>query len=73
MAKDDLIVMTKQEFAQATTTMIWGYVNMVLKSKLAGTTQSLCDITMESLEEPVDGEAPFYKQMAIDYLKIANE
>lgn len=31
MAKDDLIIMTKQEFAQATTTMIWGYVNMVLE------------------------------------------
>lgn len=73
MAKDDLIVMTKQEFAQATTTMIWGYVNMVLKQPLAGTTKSLCETTLESLEEPVDGEAPFHKQMAIDYLKIANE
>ena len=31
MAKDDLIIMTKQEFAQATTTMIWGYVEIVLK------------------------------------------
>lgn len=73
MAKDDLIVMTKQEFAQATTTMIWGYVNMVLKSKLAGTTESLCEITMESLDEPIEGEFPFHKQMAVDYLKIANE
>ena len=73
MAKDDLIVMTKLEFAQATTTMIWGYVNMVLGKQLAGTTKSLCETTMESLDEPVDGEAPFHKQMAIDYLKIANE
>lgn len=73
MAKDDLIVMTKQEFAQATTTMIWGYVRMVLGKQLAGTTKSLYETTMESLDEPVDGEAPFYKQMAIDYLKIANE
>lgn len=73
MAKDDLIIMTKQEFAQATTTMIWGYVEIVLKQKLAGSTKSLCETTLESLEEPVDGEAPFHKQMAIDYLKIANE
>jgi hypothetical protein len=73
MAKDDLIIMTKQEFAQATTTMIWGYVEIVLKQKLAGSVKSLCETTLESLEEPVDGEASFHKQMAIDYLKIANE